>query len=783
MTSLAIQRVCRISCLLFGVSRFLVAATLGLLTAPGSGHAAGTVVCWGSNGQGQTNIPSGLSNSVAIAAGGNHCLALTADCNVVGWGWNISGQATPPVGLSNVVAIAAGGYHSLALKTDGLVVGWGRSDEGQTVAPSGLNNVVAISGGLYYSLALKADGTVAAWGLNDSGQTNVPVGLSNVVAIAGGYNHSLALKADGTVAAWGLNDSGQTNVPVGLTNAVAIAGGGMHSLALKADGMVVGWGNNGYGQTNVPSELSNVVAIAAGWGHSLALTAEGQVVGWGLNDAGQTVAPIGLSNAVAIAGGTRHSLALHTAVFASMSLTLASQGVGTITKVPDKALYTWGEKATLVATPGRWHVFSGWTDGNTNNPRTVTIGESNAYTAVFTSTTLLDTVTVGGVSRLAPVGMPAVVVDGVFILTPSASARGSALVTLSSTFPGGWLFYTLDGSDPAASGVFYSGQFTVGKASLLRTIAYNSDFKQTVAGDPVSIVILPTLTGLTDGGGSVAIEPPAGDYYSNSLAVVTATPAPGWSFLQSLGDAAGTSPAVSVSMTRNKTVRAVFGTALNTTVVGGGSIVTSPVSQWYPYGSQVRLTAVPATGNYLAFWANAAAGQTNNPLIFTVTNANPTVTAVFASFGGTQTNALTVIPDGRGQVTLMPPGNRFPLNTNVVLQATPDLGQEFLGWTGAVSGSENPLVVTMNSNKVITASFTKRPWLYGEGNPDLLRQDGFRLTLTGEFGVAYQIIGSTDWSGWTLLGTVTNDWGTVQFTDGAGTNLPQRLYRAMQDSP
>ncbi len=133
---------------------------------------------------------------------------------------------------------------------------------------------------------------------------------------------------------------------------------------------------------------------------------------------------------------------------------------------------------------------------------------------------------------------------------------------------------------------------------------------------------------------------------------------------------------------------------------------------------------------------------------------------------------------GSGQVTLTPPGNRFPLNANVTLQATPDAGQEFLGWSGDAGGSQNPLVVTMNANKVITASFTKRPWLQGEGNPDLLSQEGFRLTLTGEFGAAYEVFGSTDLRGWTLLGTVTNDWGTVQFTDpGAATNA-QRFYRA-----
>ena len=467
-----------------------------------------------------------------------------------------------------------------------------------------------------------------------------------------------------------------------------------------------------------------------------------------------------------------------TAVFASTALTLASQGVGTITKVPDQPFYTVAQQVTLSATAGRWHIFSGWADANTNNPRLVTIGESNAYTAVFTPTTPLDTATIGGVSRLAPIGMPAVVVDGVFILTSSASARGSATATLSTTFPGGWLFYTLDGSDPAASGTFYTGQFTVRKARLLRTLAYNADFTQSVVGDPVSIVILPTLTGFTEGGGSLALDPPAGAYFSNSLAVVTATPAPGWAFLQWLGDAAGANPVVSVSMTRNKTVRAMFGTTLSTTVAGSGSIVVSPVSPWHPYGSQVRLTAIPATGNYLVFWANAAAGQTNNPLTFPITNANPTVTAVFASLSGTQTYALTVLPDGRGQVTPTPPGNRFPLNTNVLLQATPDSGQDFLGWSGAATGNQNPLLVTMNSNQVITASFTKRPRLHGEANPDLLAQDGFRLTLAGESATVYELFGSTDWSAWPPLGTVTNDWGTVQFTDPTAATNAGRFYRA-----
>ena len=219
-------------------------------------------------------------------------------------------------------------------------------------------------------------------------------------------------------------------------------------------------------------------------------------------------------------------------------------------------------------------------------------------------------------------------------------------------------------------------------------------------------------------------------------------------------------------------------TTVDATVVGGGSLVVDPVAVRHPYGSQVRLTAVPSTGNSFAFWANAASGLSANPLLFPVTNANPTVTAVFELLGTSQMRALTAIPDGRGQVALTPPGNRFRLNTNVVLQAIAEAGQEFLGWSGAASGNENPLTVLINSNKVNTASFTKRPWLQGEGNPDLLSQEGFRLTLTGEFGAVYQLFGSLDLSRWTALGTVSNAWGTVQFTDPAGTNQPWKFYRA-----
>lgn len=273
-------------------------------------QASAAVVGWGDNGLNQTSVPESASNAIAIAAGGGHSLAITADGTVVGWGLNASGQLDAPAGLQNVIGIAAGYDHSVAGSADGSVTAWGRNNLNQTAVPAGLNDAIAVSANQNYSLALKADGSVVGWGANDSGQLNIPAGLSDVIAIAAGVGHALALKNDGTVVGWGLNNFGQTAVPAGLENVVAIAAGDAHSLALKSDGTVVGWGLNGSGQLSIPADLANVVAIAAGSAHSVALKSDGTVIAWGANGSGQSTVPAGLTGVTTIAAGFAHTLAL-----------------------------------------------------------------------------------------------------------------------------------------------------------------------------------------------------------------------------------------------------------------------------------------------------------------------------------------------------------------------------------------------------------------------------------------------------------------------------------------
>jgi alpha-tubulin suppressor-like RCC1 family protein len=168
-----------------------------LAIAAGSQNTAaiksnGTVMVWGGDNVTGQNIPAGLSSVKAIAVGGyfdwifrwhfgffdqyrlysSHIVALKNDGTVVAWGRDFEGQTNVPTGLTNVKAIAAGFAHTVALKTDGTVVAWGcirpfasgDVNYGQCAVPAGLTNVAAIATGAFHTVALKTDGSVVSWG-------------------------------------------------------------------------------------------------------------------------------------------------------------------------------------------------------------------------------------------------------------------------------------------------------------------------------------------------------------------------------------------------------------------------------------------------------------------------------------------------------------------------------------------------------------------------------------------------------------------------------------------
>jgi Divergent InlB B-repeat domain len=276
-----------------------------------------------------------------------------------------------------------------------------------------------------------------------------------------------------------------------------------------------------------------------------------------------------------------------------------------------------------------------------------------------------------------------------------------------------------------------------------------------------------TVATTTLGGGTVGTAP-----LSNSWVNVTATAAPGWKFLYWLGDASGSNPSVSLDLTKKKSVQAVFGTQLTATPV----IFTDPQLDFYPYGTLIKMTCLPSAGTYFAQWSGDAVG-TNNPLSFTVTNANPTVSSLLGSLSASQVS-LAVAEVGPGRVTASPSANPYSAGQPVVLTANPKPGQSFVAWSGDTNSTANPIQVTLNQSKVITATFTKRPTLRATTSLEGLADNGFRFSLIGYPGVSYLVLGSTNLSDWTALGTVANTYGVVQFTDPTATNWPRSFYRS-----
>ncbi|MCX6873797.1 MAG: hypothetical protein NTW21_08310 [Verrucomicrobia bacterium] len=227
---------------------------------------------------------------VGIAAGIGSSMALTADGIVYGWGANQYGQlgtgtttsSSVPVAVTasgalagkTVTAIAAGGWHGMALSADGKVFTWGNNGLGELgnntrvnssvpVAVTISGNVQGIAAGEYHSLAVTTTGGVQAWGSNNYGElgsatlsyrtTPGAITFSGVlagrkaIAVAAGYDRCLALI-----------DSGPPLITANPTGKLAAAGASV-TFAVSAKSalpFVVRWQVSTSGTTGPFTDIS-----------------------------------------------------------------------------------------------------------------------------------------------------------------------------------------------------------------------------------------------------------------------------------------------------------------------------------------------------------------------------------------------------------------------------------------------------------------------------------------------------------------------------------------------
>jgi hypothetical protein len=129
-----------------------------------------------------------------------------------------------------------------------------------------------------------------------------------------------------------------------------------------------------------------------------------------------------------------------------------------------------------------------------------------------------------------------------------------------------------------------------------------------------------------------------------------------------------------------------------------GLVTRSPDREAYSSGEGVTVQAIPESGYRFVSWSGDLTGS-SNPAMLTM-DGNKTITADFA------TNAYTLaIVAGGGSVSRSPDRTSFTYGETVSLQAVPNTGYHFTGWSGDLSGSGNPSSLVMNGNKSVTAGF------------------------------------------------------------------------------
>ncbi|CAL2055366.1 exported hypothetical protein [Tenacibaculum sp. 190524A05c] len=352
----------------------------------------------------------------------------------------------------------------------------------------------------------------------------------------------------------------------------------------------------------------------------------------------------------------------------------ATNGSVAISPSSADGLYVDGTSVVLTATPDAGYQFNGWSGDatGTTNPLTITMDADKTITAVFIKVqrTLTINATNGSVST-NPNPTGGTYDDGTSVILTATPASG----------------YQFDG---------WSGDAT-GTTNPL-TITMDADKTVTAIFSPIQRTLTINATN-----GSISTNPnPVGGTYDDGTSVqLTATPASGYQFDGWSGDATGTTNPLTITMDADKTVTATFSQiqrTLTINVTGNGS-VTPASGTTYNDGDMATLTATPDTGWEFVGWSNDASGSTN-PLTITM-DADKAVTATFARIQRT----LTINITGNGTVT-PPNGSVYNDGTIATVTATPAAGYQFDGWSGDATGTTNPLTITMDADKTVTATFS-----------------------------------------------------------------------------
>jgi autotransporter family porin len=141
-----------------------------------------------------------------------------------------------------------------------------------------------------------------------------------------------------------------------------------------------------------------------------------------------------------------------------------------------------------------------------------------------------------------------------------------------------------------------------------------------------------------------------------------------------------------------------------------GSI--SPSGGEYEPDEEVTLTATAANGYAFDYWSGSEAGT--SPTVTLTMDSDKSLTANFKAIT-TVTHNLTISINGQGIINPSEGIYKYPSGTQVTINVSAISGWDFDHWSGDATGTSHTIVITMDSDKRVTAYFEDESIILGGG--------------------------------------------------------------------
>jgi len=373
----------------------------------------------------------------------------------------------------------------------------------------------------------------------------------------------------------------------------------------------------------------------------------------------------------------------------SYTLTVTATN-GTVTRTPNQSSYAAGTSVTLQATPNSGYTFTGWSGAlaGTANPATLVMNSNKSVTANFA-------VVSGGTYTLTVSAT-----NGTVTKTPNQSSYAAGTsVSLQATPNSGYVFTGWSG---ALTG-------TANPATLVMDSnkSVTANFSPSGGGGTTKTVgnttVLPGTTSLQIRRAVPYTMPEAGQLRSISIYHEAGS---GQVLLGVYTDSSG-KPGARVGVTAATTVSNTAG--WQTVPLQSPVSVSAGQKIWLAWVFQnavvIHATAgSPGRADSTGTWSGGM------PTSFGSSTIGNYLYSIYANYTvGTSTpvNYTLTVSATNGTVTKTPNQTSYAAGTSVSLRATPNTGYAFTGWSGALTGTANPATIAMDSNKSVTANFSR----------------------------------------------------------------------------